>query len=50
MTQGGKLRVLIGYSCCPLTRAAFERQGIEAWTCDLLPARDGSPTLSVGSW
>lgn len=37
------MRVLIGYSCCPLTRAAFERAGIEAWTCDLLPARDGSP-------
>lgn len=37
------MKFLIGYSACPLTRAAFERQGIEAWTCDLLPARDGSP-------
>lgn len=37
-----KPRVLIGYSCCPLTREAFERAGCEAWTCDLLPARDGS--------
>jgi len=36
------MRALIGYSCCPLTRIAFARQGIEAWTCDLLPARDGS--------
>lgn len=36
------VRVLIGYSCCPLTRQAFERAGCEAWTCDLLPARDGS--------
>ena len=36
------MRILIGYSCCPLTRAAFERAGAEAWTCDLLPARDGS--------
>lgn len=36
-------RVLIGYSACPLTRAAFERAGCEAWTCDLLPARDGNP-------
>lgn len=35
-------RVLIGYSACPLTRAAFERAGCDAWTCDLLPARDGS--------
>ena len=36
-------RVLIGYSACPLTRAAFEAQGHDVWTCDLLPARDGSP-------
>lgn len=33
-------RVLIGYSACPLTRAAFEAQGHEVWTCDLLPSRD----------
>lgn len=32
-------RVLIGYSCCPLTLEAFERAGCEAWTCDLLPSR-----------
>lgn len=37
-----KPRVLIGYSACPITRAAFESAGCEAWTCDLLPARDGS--------
>ena len=35
--------VLIGYSACPLTRAAFESQGHDVWTCDLLPARDNSP-------
>lgn len=35
------MRVLIGYSACPLTRAAFERRGHTVWTCDLLPARDG---------
>lgn len=35
-------RVLIGYSACPLTRAAFEAEGHEVWTCDLLPARDNS--------
>lgn len=34
--------VLIGYSACPLTRQAFATAGHEAWTCDLLPARDGS--------
>jgi hypothetical protein len=35
--------VLIGYSACPLTRAAFQRAGHRAWTCDRLPARDNSP-------
>ena len=35
-------RVLIGYSACPLTREAFEAQGHDVWTCDLLPARDNS--------
>lgn len=29
--------VLIGYSRCKLTQAAFEAQGHETWTCDLLP-------------
>lgn len=37
------LRVLIGYSCCGITREAFERAGAEAWTCDILPARHDSP-------
>ncbi len=32
------MRVLIGYSRCALTRAAFEAEGHDAWTCDLLPA------------
>ena len=36
-------RVLIGYSACPLTREAFEAQGHDVWTCDLLPARGNSP-------
>lgn len=36
------MRVLIGYSACPLTRAAFERRGHIVWTCDLLPSRDGN--------
>lgn len=36
-------KILIGYSTCPLTRAAFEAHGHEVWTCDLLPARDNSP-------
>lgn len=37
-----KPRVLIGYSTCPLTRAAFDAAGCEAWTCDLLPSRGDS--------
>lgn len=28
-------RLLIGYSTCQFTREAFERHGIEVWTCDL---------------
>lgn len=35
-------KVLIGYSACPLTRKAFEEQGHEVWTCDLLPSRDNA--------
>lgn len=34
------MKILIGYSACPLTRRAFEQQGHDVWTCDLLPARD----------
>ena len=44
-------RILIGYSCCPLTREAFAAQGHDAWTCDLLPARDGSSKhLQMDVW
>lgn len=35
-------KVLIGYSACQLTRAAFEAHGHDVWTCDLLPARGNS--------
>lgn len=43
--------VLIGYSACHLTRAAFERHGHTVYTCDLLPARDGSPNhLQCDVW
>lgn len=46
------MRILIGYSACPLTRAAFEAQGHEVWTCDLLPARgdDQSQHLQCDVW
>ena len=40
-------RVLIGYSACPLTREAFERAGVEAWTCDYLPSRDGNTNRHI---
>ena len=29
------MRVLLGYTRCPHTRAAFEAKGHEVWTCDL---------------
>lgn len=32
------MKALIGYSRCRLTQAAIEARGIEAWTCDILPA------------
>ena len=31
------MRALVGFSRCPHTRSALERQGFEVWTCDLLP-------------
>jgi hypothetical protein len=44
-------RVLIGYSACPLTRAAFEAQGHDVWTCDLLPARgDSAKHMQCDIW
>lgn len=39
-------RILIGYSCCPLTLEAFDLAGCEAWTCDLLPSR-GRPDRHI---
>lgn len=32
------MRVLIGFSRCPVTVSLLREQGVEAWTCDLLPA------------
>lgn len=37
--MGTGLTILIGYSACDLTRAAFHAAGVRAWTCDLLPSR-----------
>ena len=32
------MKVLIGYSRCPITVGLLRQRGVEAWTCDLLPA------------
>lgn len=46
-----KPKILIGYSACQLTREAFEVAGVEAWTCDLLPARgDSEKHLQCDVW
>ena len=51
LAGGGVMRILIGYSTCPYTRAAFERHGHEVWTCDLLPARGAmSNHLQTDIW
>jgi hypothetical protein len=33
------VKVLIGFSCCPLTAKAMAAHGHDVWTCDLLPSR-----------
>lgn len=43
------MRVLIGYSRCPHTVAAFERHGHEVWTCDLRPS-DNPRHLQCDIW
>lgn len=43
------MRVLIGYSTCQHTRAAFERHGHEVWTCDLR-ASDHPHHLQCDIW
>lgn len=43
------MRILIGYSRCPLTRAAFEAGGHEVWTCDLR-AQDHPRHLACDVW
>lgn len=37
------MRVLIGCEFSGVVREAFRRRGHDAWSCDLLPADDGSP-------
>jgi len=37
------MKVLIGFEESGTVREAFRRRGHDAWSCDLRPARDGSP-------
>ena len=37
------MRVLVGCEHSGVVREAFRRRGHEAWSCDLLPAENGSP-------
>jgi hypothetical protein len=43
-------RVIIGYSCCPLTAEAFAVQGHDVWTCDLLPSRGWRQHMQCDVW
>lgn len=40
---GRPLNVLVGCEFSGIVRDAFRRTGHNAWSCDLLPAEDGSP-------
>jgi hypothetical protein len=42
------MRVLIGCETSGMMRRAFDRLGHDAWSCDLLPADDGSNRHIVG--
>lgn len=37
-----KIRVLVACETSGIVRSAFDRRGFDAWSCDLLPADDGS--------
>lgn len=37
------MRVLVGCEFSGVVREAFRKRGHDAWSCDLLPAEDGSP-------
>lgn len=40
--RGGQMRVLVACEFSGAVREAFRRRGHDAWSCDLLPADDGS--------
>ena len=41
-SDAGRLRVLIGCETSGVMRRAFTARGFDAWSCDVLPADDGS--------
>lgn len=36
------MRIIVGCECSGRVRAAFRKLGYDAWSCDILPAEDGS--------
>lgn len=40
--------LLIGYECSGKVRSAMRAAGVDAWSCDLKPAEDGSPYHITG--
>ena len=48
MRDPSSFRVLIGCEFSGVVRRAFAAQGFDAWSCDLLPAEDGSNKHMVG--
>ena len=42
MVSRSSLRVLVGCEYSGIVRNAFLDEGLDAWSCDLLPAEDGS--------
>ena len=43
------MRVLVACEYSGVVRRAFRERGHEAWSCDLLPAEDGSPYHLLGN-
>jgi hypothetical protein len=44
-----KKNVLVACECSGRVREAFRKRGHNAWSCDLLPAEDGSPNHHQGN-
>lgn len=44
------MRVLVACEFSGIVREAFQRRGHDAWSCDLLPAEDGSKFHLQARW